>query len=490
MKNIIHIFLLSSALSGTSARAELMAYYGSGTEVDAAALLNLAPTIANVTVSDLSDLGAQTGDTERITRPAFSTDTPAGPTANSAVGSEWFEARSTENQGDPGTTDNYFFFTATAADGFLIDLASLKYDFWVSDAGGGATTAAAEGFVSVNGGEFVSFGSITATDNLGVGVSAPVASADLDLSSIKGAQSVEIRIGIGYSEGNAFSISGFMQGIQLEGAIVPNTFPLVITQNETNPANYDFVWESKDGFLYDLVSSTDLASPISNWAVWEGNEDIDGTAPENSLSNIPGGSDAKRFFAMVEKTPPPLLEEDFDLDDGGFTAPLIAGVTEGTLWEWGTADSDNSFGVTVSGSCWAVGLGSWDGGNGDAGFYGTSNASNPTTTYLRSTPIDLSGLAGAELSFSEAIDAEDGDVAEVYLIDANDAIIGEGPIHTATLSGMSTSYSWAAANGGTPIALPAAAMEQTVRIEWRFTGSGTDYLGWYIDDVVVRQTTP
>jgi len=52
---------------------------------------------------------------------------------------------------------------------------------------------------------------------------------------------------------------------------------------------------------------------------------------------------------------------------------------------------------------------------------------------------------------------------------------------------------WATADGGTPIAIPGAALGQLVRIEWRLTGRGgisDDYLGWYIDDVVVCDTSP
>ena len=43
-----------------------------------------------------------------------------------------------------------------------------------------------------------------------------------------------------------------------------------------------------------------------------------------------------------------------------------------------------------------------------------------------------------------------------------------------------------------PVAIPAAALGQAVRLEWRFralTGDST-YLGVYLDNVVVNQATP
>ncbi|MEM1085181.1 MAG: hypothetical protein AAGI48_13800 [Verrucomicrobiota bacterium] len=222
--------LAAAAMVVSNADAALLAFYGNGLLADAAAEANLASPPIEVTVSDLDSFGVLAGsgpgdtpggDPSRITRPSFGTATPAGPTAPSLSGSEWFEARSVENQGTPGTADNYFFFTLTADPGTTLDLTSLKYDFWLSDAGGGAAVADAEAFISVDSGAFTSVGSINATDNLGNGVSASVSSANFDLTAITGAETIEVRIGIGYSTGNSSGTSGFVQGIQLDGAVVP-----------------------------------------------------------------------------------------------------------------------------------------------------------------------------------------------------------------------------------------------------------------------------
>jgi len=78
-----------------------------------------------------------------------------------------------------------------------------------------------------------------------------------------------------------------------------STFPLTITPNG---ANYDFTWDSQDGKVYDLVSATDLSTPPAGWAVYMGNEDIVGSAPSQTLENVPGDG-TERFFAVVEKDP-------------------------------------------------------------------------------------------------------------------------------------------------------------------------------------------
>ena len=44
-----------------------------------------------------------------------------------------------------------------------------------------------------------------------------------------------------------------------------------------------------------------------------------------------------------------------------------------------------------------------------------------------------------------------------------------------------------------PVAIPAPALGQAVRIEWCLSGVGgtsDDYMGWYIDDVTVQEIMP
>jgi hypothetical protein len=86
-------------------------------------------------------------------------------------------------------------------------------------------------------------------------------------------------------------------------------FQLVIS---SNGANFDFSWDSQDGKVYDLVSSTDFATPISTWAVYDpdgvgGNDpfgDIPATGTTTTLTAV-AGDGIRRFFSMVEKDAPP-----------------------------------------------------------------------------------------------------------------------------------------------------------------------------------------
>ena len=84
-----------------------------------------------------------------------------------------------------------------------------------------------------------------------------------------------------------------------------STFQLVITPNGED---YDFEWDSQTGKLYDLLSSTDLATPVASWPVYV----PDGPGDADPLGDIPSAgatttltgvssSDPRRFFAIREK---------------------------------------------------------------------------------------------------------------------------------------------------------------------------------------------
>jgi hypothetical protein len=102
-------------------------------------------------------------------------------------------------------------------------------------------------------------------------------------------------------------------------------------------------------------------------------------------------------------------------------------------------------------------------------------------------------VTGATLSFAEALDFEKGDTAVVNIIDDTDDnpatnIIASG-IYIAT-DGSESNTRWSTV---APIAIPEEALGQAVRIEWRFTQTGFfsgDYMGWYIDNVLVTETKP
>jgi hypothetical protein len=175
--------------------------------------------------------------------------------------------------------------------------------------------------------------------------------------------------------------------------------------------------------------------------------------------------------------------------------------TSGTDWASGAPDSNGQFGGSVtegnggSTNCWGTNLGDFNGGTADRGYY-----ADPTVTCLRSPIIDLTNIAGAQLTFAEALDLEQDqtgdtpgvvDTAVVNIIEsASDTIIATA-IYSAT-DGDETSADWAPANGGTPIDLTPY-VGQAIRIEWCLDGKGgssDDYMGWYIDDVTVTPTVP
>jgi hypothetical protein len=272
-----------------------------------------------------------------------------------------------------------------------------------------------------------------------------------------------------------------IQSVTLSTTLSKAPFPLIITPNDENPGNYDFEWPSQAGKLYDLVSDTVLSTSISTWPVWDGRTNLPPDGATTTLTNVPGGPDLKRFFAVVEKSPPPLLEEGFETGDGGFTLKTTGGsfTPVGSPWAHGDPDSTGGGGTVSTGNggsthCWGTDIGS-------PGLY-----ANPTETCLRSTVIDLTGVAAAQLTFAEALDLEAGDTAVVNLIDdTTDAVIAAA-IYTA-VDGDITNADWAEV----PAINLAAGVGRRVRIEWCFSGQApaADYMGWYIDDVVVSQGT-
>ncbi|MDF1712049.1 MAG: hypothetical protein P1U90_07395 [Akkermansiaceae bacterium] len=94
------------------------------------------------------------------------------------------------------------------------------------------------------------------------------------------------------------SVSG-LQVIENGGPALP--LDLKITPSSVDTSRYTFTWNSKEGVLYDLVSSDDLSTSPSTWQIWEGQENLDGTGGEMTISDLPVDG-SKRFFAVVEKT--------------------------------------------------------------------------------------------------------------------------------------------------------------------------------------------
>lgn len=142
----------------------------------------------------------------------------------------------------------------------------------------------------------------------------------------------------------------------------------------------------------------------------------------------------------------------------------------------GTAGTVNS-GNGGSTKCWGTNIGT-------PGYY-----ADPTTdSRLVSPVIDLTSIAGAELSFAHAIDLPATDQAVVRILNANtdeEIVAGVFPL-TITDADINSAL-WTTRGPHTlPVGTP-------IRIVWSLTGTGgpsKDYLGWYIDDVNVVETTP
>ena len=249
----------------------------------------------------------------------------------------------------------------------------------------------------------------------------------------------------------------------------------------------EFEWNSMSGMQYDLVSDTDLSSDPSTWLPYN-----DGVITYQNIVSTGTGTQTltnvlkvgpTRFFALIENEIQPLLDEDFEDGDGGFT--ISTGV--GTEWAFGEPNSTSPGGIVNEGNagstnCWGTNLGNPD--NNDFGFY-----LDPTTdSCLRSPVIDLTGVTGAELTFAHAIDLETvGDSVTLNIIDdTTDTVIAASIINI-----VDEDVSLANWQPIGPITIPDVALGQPVRIEWCLSGTGgstDDYLGWYIDDVMVTAT--
>lgn len=254
-----------------------------------------------------------------------------------------------------------------------------------------------------------------------------------------------------------------------------------------NGGAFDFSWNSRPGKQYDLLTSTDLATPVAEWAVYDPGlpgptgryENIPATGTTTTLTAV-SGIGTRRFFAMREENVPPrppLLSEGFEVDGGGFTTAK----TSGSDWQWGAPTSSGPGGSVTTGNgspssakCWGINIG-------NPGSY-----ANPTTaTRLISPMIDLTEVAAATLSFAQAVDFPLDDTAVVRIFNVDTGLeITTSPFPLTLTDGNISGAVWQSSG---PHPLPGSAR---IRIEWQFNGTGgstTDYLGWYIDDVLVKE---
>jgi hypothetical protein len=104
-------------------------------------------------------------------------------------------------------------------------------------------------------------------------------------------------------------------------------FQLAITPTTPPATGYDFTWPSQEGKFYDLLTSTDLATPLIEWPIYNHGvtvyQAIPGTGETVTLTDVPS-PDPRRFFAVREYVapPPPVAPELSNVWGSGTTITL------------------------------------------------------------------------------------------------------------------------------------------------------------------------
>lgn len=260
--------------------------------------------------------------------------------------------------------------------------------------------------------------------------------------------------------------------IELYGATAP---PELTVHSEEN-GEITLRWTSKEGMSYNVRSATNpsIGAPVT-WPIFGGHENVAGGPPVNTLT-FSRPADLVRLFVVEEFPTPParLLSENFDTDADGWTHGSD-GRPE-TAWEHGAPSEVGPTAANSGPNCFGTNL--------------STNYAIDAKVWLRSPVIDLSNASGtgATLCFWQYRDIDDFaeptvfDYGEVAVLDASDESIVLG-IVTTDITGSSNHWEKVTA------AIPAAALGQMVKLEFRFRCDDVDQLaGWYIDDVEV--TTP
>jgi hypothetical protein len=116
----------------------------------------------------------------------------------------------------------------TANAGF-IDLSTLTFDWTLAaDDTGGGLISNYEVFVAANGGSYVSLGTGNQSIATGIAAFTPVLTEVIDLSSLDLAKSFDVLIALGDNSGSGGKAT-FIQGIQLEGKVVPEPGTMLLT---------------------------------------------------------------------------------------------------------------------------------------------------------------------------------------------------------------------------------------------------------------------
>ena len=236
--------------------------------------------------------------------------------------------------------------------------------------------------------------------------------------------------------------------------------------------NLVFSWPSGSGLLYNLRSTA--ANPAEdplNWPIFGENSSIAATPPENTLTvSLP--ADQTRLFVIESFPAPPEAVYTTNFEAGADQWETGSDGAEGTAWELGSPTS-GPFEAFSPDNCFATNL------NSDYSF--------DADVYLRSPPIDLSGVGGATVKFMHYYDIEPPDsvapftvydFGKVSIVDATDN--SELAVLIPTLTDFIDDWELSTH------AIPAEALDRTVKIEFRLTTDDVAvFAGWYIDDFEV-----
>jgi hypothetical protein len=226
---------------------------------------------------------------------------------------------------------------------------------------------------------------------------------------------------------------------------------------------------------YNLRSIVDPSDPLNgelaDWPIFSGNQDIEATPPENTLS-LPYPADAERFFAVEEFRPPPVTIYSENFDGGavipvGWSTGAHIGDTGTTQWEVGIPTHNlGPPGAASAPNCVGTNL---------ATEYGPD-----TNIFLRTPSIDLTAAGAATVNYDQFVytDTFFQDFGTLRVLDAtDDSVIA---VLEAVVEGAS--FDWIHVSNP----LPAEALGKMVKFEFGFVADDiTGDVGWLIDNVEV-----
>ena len=231
----------------------------------------------------------------------------------------------------------------------------------------------------------------------------------------------------------------------------------------------DVTWNSVPGRYYTVEWSSDLKSGDPVWI-----ELADTTATGNSTTvtdtGIPPGT-LKRFYRVLEfsggRPRTVLFSDDFESGAPGWTT-VVNDDSGATTWELGTPAGSTGpiTGAGDSTTAWTTNIGDYGAGS---------------DISLRSPPVNLGGVASAEVVFDAFRDADGfGDTAQVRFLRASD-LEQLGAAEVLDMAVVDNDYRTLT------VSVAPEAIGNEVIIEWNFVSDGTEdqFSGLTIDNVQV-----